>query len=128
MKFIKLSTIALLPFIFNANASEPTDLSLIDNCLSLKSTLANAFAGGEVTDKNKASFHYQNLENGFKGVCSNAQFFIEDGGLKNTEQNQRYVFIWSAVYNAESPELSVSNIQYSVKQPKNIQVWLQEKI
>ena len=71
---------------------------------------------------------HQNSENSFKGVCSNAQFFIEDGGLKNTEQNQRYVFIWSAVYNAESPELSVDHIQYSAKQPKNIQVWLQEKI
>ena len=128
MKFVKLSTLVLLPFIFNANASEPTALSLIDNCLSLKSSLINAFAGGEIPDKNKASFHYQNSENGFKGVCSNAQFFIEDDGLKNTEQSQHYVFVWSATYNAESLELSVDNIQYSTKQPKNIQVWLQEKI
>ena len=90
--------------------------------------MINAFAGGEVPDKNKASFHYQNSENGFKGICSNAQFFVEDNGLRNTEQNQHYVFVWSAIYNAESPELSVDNIQYSAKQPKNIQVWLQEKI
>ena len=63
-----------------------------------------------------------------KAFAQMHSFFIEEGGLKSTEPSQRYVFVWSATYNAESSELSLDNIQFSTKQPKNIQVWLQEKI
>lgn len=135
MNLVKLSTIALLPFLFSANASEPTAMSLINKCLSLQSTLSTAFGesslettSGIITGTNKASFHYQNASNSFKGVCSNAHFSIEKSGLKITETNQNFIYIWSSNYNAEDSRLSIKNIKYSLKQPKNIQVWLQEKV
>jgi len=136
LKLVKLSTLTLLlPFLISANASEPSNLSLINNCLKLNSSLKDALKSnpleiksGKVNGRNKASFHYQNFDKGFKGVCSNAQFFIKSGGLKGTEENQRYVFVWSAEFNAQAHELSTGNIEYFVNQPKNIKIWLQEKI
>ncbi|MCO4798730.1 MAG: hypothetical protein KC484_05925 [Colwelliaceae bacterium] len=135
MKLLNLSTLALPFFIINASAAEPSMLSLVKKCLSLQSTLNSAFneslletKSGNIQGTNKASFHYQNSDNSFKGICSDAQFFIEKTGLKSTESAQNFVYVWSSTYNAEDSRLSIENIEYSLKQPKNIQVWLQEKI
>ncbi|NQZ23660.1 MAG: hypothetical protein HRT53_16625 [Colwellia sp.] len=136
MKLVKLSTLVLLlSFLICANASEPSNLNLVNNCLKLNSSLTGALKSnsfeiqsGKVEGINKVSFHYQNFDKGFKGVCSNAQFFVKSDGLKGTEENQRYVFVWSAKFNAQAPELSTANIEYFVNQPENIKIWLQEKI
>ena len=128
IKLLKLSTLALLPIMFNVNAVETADTDLIGKCLNLKSALTKAFTEGSNLSEFNASFHYQNSENGFKGICSNAKIVIENNGLKNSEENQRYIFLWSTTHGAESPELSVDNVQYSTKQPNDIQAWLQEKV
>jgi len=135
MKLVSLFTFALLPFLNSANASEPSTESLITNCLKLNSTLTDAFKdiavktkSGQVNGINKASFHYQNVNKGFKGICSNDQFDIKHNGLQSTVKNQHYVFVWSADINAGSSELSLDNINYSLTSPKDIKNWLQEKI
>jgi len=134
LKLLKLSTLVLLLlFLIRANASGPSSYNLINNCLKLNSSLTNAvnnnplkIQSGKVKGKNKVNFHYQNFDKGFKGVCSNADFLINSDGLKGTEESQRYVFVWSAKFNAQAPELSIDNIEYFVNQPENIKAWLQE--
>ena len=122
-------------FIFFVNAKEPTSYSLVNKCLSLHNTLSSAFSKTSLETENahiegtsNVSFHYQNVENSFKGICSNAQFSIEENELKGTKDNQQYVFIWSTVLNAEPTALSIEKVEYSVKQPENISSWLREKI
>lgn len=125
MKFVKLLTLLLLSIAASVNASQPKVIGLISDCLSLKNLLAKPFAEDHSLGVEKASFQYRNLEQGFKGICSNAQFSLIESGLKSTQKNQRYVFVWSATLGAESSDLSVSNIQYSTNAPNNIQAWLQ---
>ncbi|GAB2994742.1 hypothetical protein [Psychrosphaera aestuarii] len=135
MKLLNLSTLALPFFIFNAGATEPSALSLVNKCLNLQSTLSSAFSksslettSGNIKGTNKASFYYQSFDSSFKGICSNAQFSIETSGLISTEENQHYVFVWSTELDAVASELSIENIEFTLKQPKNIKSWLQEKI
>ena len=135
MKLLNLPILALPFFIFNANATEPSALSLINKCLNLQSVLSSTFSksslevtSGNIKGTNKASFYYQNFDSSFKGICSNAQFSIETSGLKSTEDNQHYVFVWSTELDAEASELSIENIEFTLKQPENIKNWLQEKI
>jgi len=146
MTFYKLPTIAilltLLPFLNSATASDEKNTStLISNCLKLNDTLFNAFkesltklksAKATVTDDSKAtnnaSFHYQNFDKGFKGICSNAQFTIEKNKPIGTKDNQRFVFLWSTEFNAQANELSAENVEYTIVPPKNIKHWFQQPL
>ena len=133
MRFVTLSTLALLPLLVNANTSKISTLSLISNCLEINNSLAKVFSNTPVKNIKEqgitqASFHYQNFDKGFKGICSNAQFFIESDALSSTIENQRYVFVWSADINPGSSKLSLDKMNYSLKQPESIKRWLQEEI
>lgn len=134
MKLVKISTFAAVLLLCNVNAAEPSTLSLIAHCLSLQSSLASTFNNTTIEVGNgkilgeKANFHFQNLDSGFKGICSDAQFSIEKSVLKSTEGDQHYIFVWSTELGAGSSELSIENVKYSLERPKDIDNWLKEKI
>lgn len=135
LKRLQLLTFVLPFFMFNANATAASTVALVNKCLNLHSTLVSAFSktsletrNGVIEGADNASFHYHNFNIGFKGICSNAQFFVEENGLKNTEANQQFIYVWSTELSAENPALSIENIEHTLKQPKNIKRWLEEKL
>ncbi len=140
MNQLKLISFALLLFTIYSGASKASTTSLINKCLNLKNVISktlekSAFEGGSVKSRNghiegtnKASFYYQNFDNSFKGVCSNAQFSVKKNGLKGAQDKQQYIFVWSTEFDAEDSELSFENIEFTSEQPENISDWLQEEI
>lgn len=140
MDQLKLISVALLLFASNAGANEASTTSLINKCLNLKNVLSGPFdesalegtrvqsSNGQISGANKASLYYQNFENSFKGVCSNAQFSIEKNGLKGIQNNQQYIFVWSSEFDAEDSEVSIENIEFTLEQPESISDWLQKEI
>lgn len=140
MKQLKLISVALLFFAFNAGANEASTTALINKCLNLKNFFSETLKksapeggsvqspNGRIDGTNKASLYYQNFDNSFKGVCSNAQFFIEKNGLKGSQDNQQYIFVWSSEFDAEDSEVSIENIEFTLERPDNISDWLQKEI
>lgn len=81
---------------------------------------------GKATGLQNVSFHYQNFVEGFKGICSNAQFSIDGAKIKGTVENQSYIFLWSAVLNGQSEKLTLDNINYTTERPIGVQAWLNQ--
>ena len=133
MKYLITISLALCCFSTTAQIIKPKTKAMLDSCLKLNSVLSSSFRkfdfeseNGKVTGLQNVSFHYQNIDDGFKGICSNAQFSIDGAKIIGTVENQSYIFLWSAVLNGQSEKLSLDNINYTTERPINVQVWLNQ--
>lgn len=126
MKIVKLSILACVISAFSLNAQEASPRTLVTNCLNFKNNINQVFRSGSELPLKLANsgFYYQNFEKGFKGVCSDAQFYLEQQGLNSTKNNQRYVFVWSNQKDFEDPTLTIDDVKFTENKPSNIQHWL----
>lgn len=127
MKLIKAAALIAMPFVANAQTTADNTKLLVKNCLNMNKAFAQLSAH-HTTSLPKTSFQYQNLEKGFKGVCSNAQFHLSSHGLKSTEENQQFIYLWSKDQRLDGQALNLDKINYTVKQPNNVSQWLRSKI
>lgn len=139
MKLLKLAVFATPLFITTANSNaSTTELavhSLVERCLDLQSTLRLAFSKTslettqtKIEGTDNVSFYYQNFHHSFKGICSNAQFSVDELGITGTKDNQKYIYVWSKLMDAEALELSIDDVEFTEQAPDNTVHWLRKEL